>query len=184
MRKAHKMVSVNNYWGDKQYYNGNYLQFINTEGLERVHDAGDYLPPSQLAMHLTYKDVWLDFFSSIQHLVKQPKSGDELTIDRDCCRNAKGQAVLRFSKQLIKLIEERKLKNNLPKTAKIRFIVYWRKEDAEHEIRIVLPELYFERTDDLERTKVIDPHNNPELFLPSGNIHIDHRLRPFLHRDT
>ncbi|KGP75313.1 ATP-binding protein [Desulfosporosinus sp. Tol-M] len=127
------------------HYNGNYLQFIKTEGLERIYDAEDYLPPRQLAMHLTYKDVWLDFFSSVQHLVAQLKSGDELTIDRDCCRNAKGQAVLRFSKQLIKQIEDRKQKNNVPITAKIRFIVYWRKEDAEHEIRIVLPELCFER---------------------------------------
>ena len=129
-------------------YNGNYLQFIKTEGLERVNDSEDYLPPCQLAMHLTFKDVWLDFFSSCQPLVSQLNSGDELTIDRDCCRNSKGQAVLKFSKQLIKQIEEWKQKNNVLKTAKIRFIVYWQKENSEHEIRIVLPELYFERTDD------------------------------------
>ena len=130
------------------HYNGNYLQFIKTEGLTRVNDSEDYLPPCQLAMHLTFKDVWLDFFSSCQHLVAQLNSGDELTIDRDCCRNSKGQAVLKFSRQLIKQIEEMKQKNNVPKTAKIRFIVYWQKENSEHEIRIVLPELYFERTDD------------------------------------
>ena len=130
------------------HYNGNYLQFIKTEGLTRVNDSEDYLPPCQLAMHLTFKDVWLDFFSSCQHLVAQLNSGDELTIDRDCCRNSKGQAVLKFSKQLIEQIEEWKQKNNVPKTAKIRFIVYWQKENSEHEIRIVLPELYFERTDD------------------------------------
>ncbi|WP_366556976.1 3'-5' exonuclease [Desulfosporosinus sp. BICA1-9] len=131
------------------HYNSNYLQFIKTEGLERVNDSEDYLPPCQLALHLTYKDVWLDFFSSCQHLISQLNSGDELTIDRDCCRNSKGQAVLKFSKQLIKQIEDRKQKNNnVPKTAKIRFIVYWQKENAEKEIRIVLPELHFERNDD------------------------------------
>ena len=81
-------------------------------------------------------------------MVSQLNSGDELTIDRDCCRNSKGQAVLKFSRQLIKKIEEWKQKNNVPKTAKVRFIVYWHKENAEHEIRIVLPELYFERIDD------------------------------------
>lgn len=130
------------------HYNGNYLQFIETEGLERVNDSEDYLPPCRLAMHLTYKDVWLDFFISCQPLVSQLNSGDELIIDRDCCRNSKGQVVLKFSRQLIKQIEDRKQKNNVPKTAKIRFIVYWQKENAEHEIRIVLPELHFERTDD------------------------------------
>jgi len=130
------------------HYNDNYLQFIKTEGLERINDVENYLPPRQLAMQLTFKDVWLDSFLSCQPLVSQLNSGDELTIDRDCCRNSKGQAVIKFSRQLIKQIEERKQKNNLPKTAKIRFIVYWQKENSEHEIRIVLPELYFERTDD------------------------------------
>ncbi len=38
-------------------------------------------------------------------------------------------------------------KGYMPKTAKIRFIVYWQKEGSEYEVRIVLPELYFERTD-------------------------------------
>ena len=131
------------------HYNGNYLQFIKTEDIQRVNDFEDYLPPCQLAMQLTLKDVWLDYFLSCQPLVSQLNSGDELVIDRDCCRNSKGQAVLKFSKQLIKQIEDRKQKNNnVPKTAKIRFIIYWQKENAEKEIRIVLPELHFERNDD------------------------------------
>jgi len=130
------------------HYNGNYLQFIQAEGLERVTDLEDYLPPCQLAMHLTYKDVWLDYFLSCQPQVLQLNSGDKLTVDRDCCRNSKGQVVLKFSKQFMKRIEQRKQKNNIPNTAKIRFIVYWQKENAEHEIRIVLPELHFETTDD------------------------------------
>ena len=130
------------------HYNGNYLQFIQVEDLERINDSEDYLPPRQLAMQLSFKDVWLDSFLSCQPLVSQLNSGDELIIGRDCCRNLIGQSVIKFSRQLIKQIEERKQKNNIPKTAKIRFIVYWQKENAEHEIRIVLPELYFERIDD------------------------------------
>jgi ATP-dependent DNA helicase RecQ len=63
--------------------------------------------------------------------------------------NSKGQPVLKFSKKLIKQIDAMKQKNYVPKLAKIRFIVYWQKENSEYEIRIVLPELYFERTDDL-----------------------------------
>jgi len=31
------------------------------------------------------------------------------------------------------------------KGAKVNFIVYWKKEDAEQESKIILPELYFER---------------------------------------
>ena len=130
------------------HYNGNYLDFIKTKNLEIIEDSLVYLPPCQLVIQLTFKDVWLDFFLSCQNLISQLNSGDVLIVDGDCCRNSKGQSVLRFSKQLIKQIEDMKPKNYVPKTAKIRFIVYWQKENSEYEIRIVLPELYFERTDD------------------------------------
>jgi ATP-dependent DNA helicase RecQ len=127
------------------HYNGNYLDSISTDGLERVDDPGVYSQPCQLAIQLTFKDVWLDFFLSCQHLISQLSSGDELTIAVDCCCNSKGQAVLRFSKQFINQIESLKQKNYRPQLAKIRFVVYWRKEESESEIRIILPELYFER---------------------------------------
>jgi len=42
-------------------------------------------------------------------------------------------------------IENIKQKNYVLKKAKIRFIVYWQKEDSEYEIRIILPEVYFEK---------------------------------------
>lgn len=51
----------------------------------------------------------------------------------------------RFSQQLIKKIESIKQKHYIPKIAKVRFIIYWKKEKEEYEIRIILPELYFER---------------------------------------
>lgn len=141
MTRAKKSLTI--------HYNGNYLDFINTECLKRVDDWEAYTPPSRLAMQLTFKDVWLDFFLSSQHLIAQLNTGDELIVNGDCCCNSKGQSVLKFSKQLISKIEAIKQKNYVPKAAKIRFIVYWQKEDSEYEIRIILPELYFERTDDI-----------------------------------
>lgn len=130
------------------HYNGNYLDFIKTEGFRIVADSEDYLPPSQLAMQLTFKDVWLDFFLPRQNLILSLNSGDVLAFDGDCCRNSKGLPVLKFSKQLMNQIEAMKLKNYMPKTARIRFIVYWKKENSEQEDSIILPELYFERTDE------------------------------------
>jgi ATP-dependent DNA helicase RecQ len=44
------------------YYNGNYLEGLKSVDLERVYDDKEYLEPSQLVMHLTYKDVWLTFY--------------------------------------------------------------------------------------------------------------------------
>lgn len=130
------------------HYNGNYLDFIKTEGMIRVQDRQIYLPPCQLAMQLSFKDVWLDYFFSCQYLVKQLNSGDELIFDGEVCRNLKGQVILKFSKQFINQIESMKQKNYRPKSGKIKLIVYWLKENTEREIRIVLPELYFERTNE------------------------------------
>ena len=125
------------------HYNDNYLDNIKTQGLERVYDEQVYLPPTQLAIQLTYKDIWLDSLLSCQSPISQLNSGDELMVDGDCCRNLKGQMVLKFSKQFMKKIEDMKQKKYVPKTAKINFIVYWQRENSEYQIRIVLPEVYF-----------------------------------------
>lgn len=128
------------------HYNGNYLDFIKTDDLIKVDDRGHYPSPNQLAMQLTYKDVWLDFFLPCQPLISQLKCGDLLNIDGNGCSNSKGQLVLRFSKNIINQINSVKKNNYVPKSARIRFIVYWQKENSDKEIRIILPELHFERT--------------------------------------
>ncbi len=127
------------------HYNGNYLNAIKTEALTAVDDLNIYLPPDQIAIQLTYKDVWLDAFQYCQHVIAKLNSGDELSIDGDGCFTVKGESVVRFSKQLINKIEGLKKKNYRPISAKIKYIVFWRKENAEYEIKIILPELYFER---------------------------------------
>jgi len=110
-----------------------------------VLDPQPYLPPQELVMQLSHRDVHLDFFLYCRHLVKDLKSGEFLGIDGKGCYNAKGQAVLKFSRQFLLQIESMRHKNYVLKTAKIRFIVYWQKENTEVEVRIVLPELYFEK---------------------------------------
>lgn len=127
------------------HLNGNYLDNLTAENLERVEDEEEHLPPQQLAMHLTYKDVCLDYFITRQHLVSQLTSGDTLTINGDECTTAKGQSILKFSRQFLDTIETVKQKGYHLKQAKVNFIVCWKKEDAEQESKIILPELYFER---------------------------------------
>lgn len=127
------------------HYNGNYLDNISVENLERIDGLEIHFPPNQLVMHLTYKDVWLDYFIRKQHLVSKLMSGDVLTINGDECTNANGQPVLKFSKQFLNTIEATKQKGFHLKQAKVNFIVYWKREDAEQEVKIILPELYFER---------------------------------------
>ena len=127
------------------HLNGNYLNNISVDILQKVEDKKTYLPPSHLTMQLTYKDVWLDYFINKQHLLSKLVSGDILLINGDECKNPNGQSILKFSGHFLETIESLKQKNYKLKQAKVNFIVYWKKEDSEQEIKIILPELYFER---------------------------------------
>lgn len=127
------------------HLNGNYLDDIRSENLERVEDKKEHLPPNQLIVHLTHKDIWLDYFLTKQKLISQLTSGDVLTLNGNECTNSKGQSVLSFSNDFRKIIESRKHEGYLLKEVKVNFVVYWKKEDAENEIQIVLPELLFEK---------------------------------------
>lgn len=118
---------------------------IVTNHLEKIEDKEIYLPPNELAMHLTFKDVWLDYFVERQNLISPFVSGEELILSGDGCLNAKGKSVLKFSKQFLIQLEERRKKGYKLKSAKVNFIVYWKKPDSEQEVKIILPEVCFER---------------------------------------
>jgi ATP-dependent DNA helicase RecQ len=127
------------------HLNSNYLHNILVENLERVEDRGVHLPPSELVMHLTFKDVWLDYFIYRQYLVAQLVSGDELYLNGYECLNSEGQVVLKFSQQFQKTIQDMENKKYLFKSAKVNFIVYWQREGAEMEVQVILPEIHFEK---------------------------------------
>ena len=127
------------------HLNSNFLDNLSADNLERIEDSEVYPPPNKLAMHLTYRDVWLDYFVYRQHLISQLTSGDVLTLNGDECLDSNGQSVLKFSQNFLRQIERLREKNYILKSVKVNFIVYWLKEKAEHEVKIVLPELFFEK---------------------------------------
>ena len=129
------------------HLNNSFLDNIKAENLERLEDKEIYLPSNEMAVHLSYKDVWLDYFVNKQHFISNLISGDSLSIDGDQCRDLNGQSVLKFSKQFLNYIENMKLKGFQVKKVTVNFIVYWLKENETNEIKIVLPELYFVRID-------------------------------------
>ncbi|MGD9995072.1 MAG: RecQ family ATP-dependent DNA helicase [Salinivirgaceae bacterium] len=127
------------------HLNSNFLDSLSVENLEQVEDRELYLPPNELAMHLTHKDVWLDYFRNKQYIISKLTSGDILTLNGDECLNSKNQSVLKFSMQFVNQIELMKQRNYELKSVKVNFIVYWLKEGTEQEVKIILPELYFEK---------------------------------------
>jgi ATP-dependent DNA helicase RecQ len=127
------------------HLNGNYLDNITAENLERIEEREIYLPPNEMAMHLTYKDVWLDYFINKQYFISSMISGDSLTINGDELLNSNGKSLLKFSKQFLNKIESLKQSGYFPEKTKINFILFWKKEDSEQEIKIILPEVYFRK---------------------------------------
>lgn len=130
------------------HLNSTFLDNLSAENIERIEDREIYPSPKELVMHLTHKDIWLDYFINRQYLVSQLTSGDNLTLNGDECLNSKGQSVLKLSKQFVNQIESLRQRNYLMKGAKVNFIVYWQKEGTEKEVKIILPELYFEKKHD------------------------------------
>ncbi|HSD06302.1 RecQ family ATP-dependent DNA helicase [Flavobacterium sp.] len=127
------------------HLNSDFLNNLSAENLEQIEDKETYSPPNEIAMHLTFKDIWLDYFVTRQHLVSQFKSGDVLILSGYECFNAKGQSVLKFSQQFIRQIENMTKRGFELKNVRINFIVYWQKEGMEQEVKIILPELFFKR---------------------------------------
>jgi len=127
------------------HMNSNFLDYISVENLQHFWDKGIYSQPNEVIIDLTYKDVWLDYFISRQHLISQLMSGDTLVINGNECQNTNGQPVLKFSQQFVKRIESMNKLHYTLKAAKVNFVIYWRKEGEESDVKIILPELYLEK---------------------------------------
>lgn len=128
------------------HVNGSYLNRIHAPELERVENHEKFPPPDRLAIQLTHRDVWLDYFASRQYYISQLSSGQPLQLMDGEITNDKGQAVLKLSGQFKeKIMDQLQSKGYFLKEAKVNFILYWQKKDTEREIKIVLPELGFER---------------------------------------
>jgi len=129
------------------HLNSDFLLQLSAENMEKVQNRQIHSPAMEMAMHPGFRDVWLDYFISKQHIVSRLTSGDTLTVDGEGCLNSDGQSVLKFSQRFVEQIEEMKEKGYELKSAKVNFIVHWTKEETGQEVKIILPELFFERKD-------------------------------------
>lgn len=127
------------------HLNGAFLDGISASGMQSVEIAGNFQPPSRLSMHLTHKDVWLDYFFNNQHAISRLFAGQELNIKDDTIANDEGRSIVKFSGQFKKQIADLQAKGYFLKQARVNFILFWQKKDTDREIKILLPELWFER---------------------------------------
>jgi ATP-dependent DNA helicase RecQ len=132
------------------HLNSGFLDDLETQNLKRIEDQNPYLPSTCLTKQLTFKDVWLDYFTSRQYLVNNLTSGDQLTLNESGCENSKGKSVLKFSQKFLQEMNELKRKGFMPKSSKVNFILYWRKEEDQQEYQVILPEIEFERKEPIQ----------------------------------
>lgn len=127
------------------HLNGSYLDRFKAEDLDRVENNNIFPPPNGLVLHLSHKDLYLGYFEYIQNRVGSLTSGDELQISDEGCRNERGELVLKFSKKFLNRLSEIKKNGFELREARVNYIVYWKDDEKNIEVKIVLPELQFEQ---------------------------------------
>lgn len=123
--------------------NSIFFEGVNCDQLERQSDTTSYLPSQFQVVHLTHKDIWLDYFINRQDAISKLYSGEELNLDSEGCSDRRGNKILKFSNGFKEKIANLSSRGYHPSSAKVNFVVYWKKEDTSDEILIVLPEIKF-----------------------------------------
>lgn len=135
------------------HLNTGFLDEYSEKNIEWELDNADYQSPDLITMHLALKDVWLDYFLNRQFQVSQLFSGEQLILRESECVNPKGQSILKFSQKFLKEIEDQKAKGFVPKSVKVNFVLFWKKEETGQEYQVVLPEIQFQKVkQDLSQT--------------------------------
>lgn len=127
------------------YTNGEHFQDGHVEGVEQQSIRSEVRPLSEMVMHLGHKDVNLGFFKYVQKHVGRLMSGDSLVKVNEGWANQEGKIALKFSKRFNEELLSIEKSGFALQAIKVGFLLYWKEEDANEEIKIILPELYFVR---------------------------------------
>lgn len=127
------------------HHNTSFPTNILADNLERINNDKDYLPPVEISDQLGHKDVWLGYFSNLHKTITGLNSGDPLILSENGLSNIQGAKVALFSKKYAQDLERLEEKMYQFKSARVNFIIYWKNPKTEEEVKIVLPEITFER---------------------------------------
>lgn len=128
------------------HYNGKYLEKFTTEDCFYHYDNTMYADIDQISMLLNHKDVNLGYFKYVQHRISEIQSGSELTIIENDLGNSKNEKLIGFSKKFIVSLSEWRKKGYILDKATVNFIVYWKDEEGNKEVKILLPHLTLRKT--------------------------------------
>lgn len=130
------------------HYKDNYLDNIDVEELVYHKDSSTHLPPQHLVYRLTHKDIYLGYFKFAQKRLNSLRSGDSLGINDVGLVNSAGEQIVKFSKSFQEIRKSLENQGFQLVESQVRFILFWQNKHSdqpEEELKIVLPDLYFEK---------------------------------------
>ena len=123
------------------HYNSNFLKPLAEGDISYLEDSATYPEPQQIVLYLTHRDVQLGYFAYVQHRMNTLQSGSRMQVMKDGLGNLSGDLICRYSKKFQETLDEHFQKGYTIVEAKIGFLVYWRDEAKNYELKILLPEL-------------------------------------------
>lgn len=126
--------------------NADMFSDVRTEATVLYRNNNAFDTPTEIIIQLGLKDVWLNYFAGRQYAVSQLFAGAKLLTQKNGCCNLQAQEVLRFSQQFQKQVDALNLSGYVLVAAKVNYLLYWKNDESEKEILIVLPELLFEKS--------------------------------------
>jgi ATP-dependent DNA helicase RecQ len=132
------------------HLNNNILDGLNADKLKIENDNKLYPEQDTIVLQLMHKDVWLSFFNNKkrQYLMKKLRSGDKLACRDNTCFDPANNEILKFSKAFISKLEEIKTKGYAINEVRVNFILFWKNEDSDTEVKIILPGIYLTKQSD------------------------------------
>ncbi len=121
-------------------------------GQHWLFDETAYTEPDYLSFQLTYRDVFLDFFSNewVVEAVKSVQAGDRLTLSwhNPNAVTVRDTEILRFSTSAVEKIQKFIDKGYGVTGIYAEYIVVWWKKEEDRPYRVVLPRLELQRKSD------------------------------------
>jgi len=131
------------------HYNGSYFNKIDVDNIHRINNNEIQFMPNYLVYHLSHKDINLGYFAFTQRRLDILSSGDSLIVNDLGLTNSNKEQILKFSKSFQLVRESLESQGYHLIESRVRFILLWlyknENSNEEKEIKIVLPEIYFER---------------------------------------
>ena len=111
-------------------------------------DLKQYGIPEEIVLQMSYKDINLGFFKNRKNEVLELRGGSVLTYVDHFFYDSNNKCVAKLSNRMQQILAEWEEKGYNVCSAKVRFIVAWKPQDApkdEKEIAVILPDLYLKK---------------------------------------